>query len=206
MIQAWNSESLAETVWALKRLLRLVPETGSATLSPTADGYRNQVKSWIRTVEPTLNEQQESEQAINVPPFPLKGSELESLEEEIHRLLTERVARTSGRKQVRARAAWKSALSLDASLEHLHVTLRQAGESSWFIIEVVGILFGLDTICLLALIALRHTIPLSTSLVALALAGNLLFLALVAWLWLRHHGRLEQHREGLQWHVIHHGL
>jgi len=206
MSQTWTSESLAETVWALNRLLRLLREAGPPAISPTADTYRSQVEDWLRAVKPALSEQNESGQKISVPSFPLKGSELELLEEEIHQTLSKRVARAKGRNQARAHAAWKSALSVEASLEHLHKTLRQAGESSQFIIEAVAVLFALDAICLLAVVALRQSLTISTRLVVIGLAGNLAFLALIVWLWLRHHGHLEQHHEGLRWHAIHHEL
>jgi hypothetical protein len=158
------------------------------------------VEEWLRAVEPTLDEKSDGEHPTGVPAFPLTGSQLESLEEEIHRVLSERVAHTKGRKKVRAREAWTIAVSLNASLEHLHATLKRAGRSSYFIIEAVGSLTFLNAISLVLVITLRRYIPLTTSVVALALGVNVAFLLVIVGLWRLHHWHLEQHREGLGWH------
>ena len=202
----WTSESLAETVWALNRLLRLAREPRPITLSPPVVAYRSQVEQWLRKVEPVLNERGESGQSMNVPHFPLGSAELEALEEEIQHGLYERIAHEKGRKKVRAREVWKFALSLSASLEHLHTTLQQAVRSSLFIIEAVVGLFTLNAIYLILVIVLRRYIPLTTSLVGLVLVSNLVSLLIIAGLWRLHHSRLQLHQEGLGWHIIHHGL
>jgi hypothetical protein len=205
MMTAWKSESLAETIWALNRLLRLVREAGSPDLRSPAGDYRSQVEQWLRAVEPTLGEPREDGQLISAIPFPLKNSELDSLEEEIHRVLSERVEHSRGREQARAREAWKASISLNASLEHLHVTLQRAAQSSRFIIEGLGVLFLLDAVFLVLVSTPRTTFTTNLG-VATALAVNLSALIVIAGLWWLHHSRLQQHREGLQWHGIHHGL
>jgi hypothetical protein len=200
MVPTWTSESLAETVWALNRLLGLVRETGPTELSPTSGAYRSQVEEWLRAVEPTLGAKGEGEHPTDVPTFPLTGSQLESLEGEIRRVLSDRVEHTRGRQKARAKEAWTIAISLNASLDHLHATLKRAARSSYFIIEAVGSLMFLDAMGLVLVITLRRYIPLTTSLVASALAVNLFFLLVIVGLWRLHHWHLEQHREGLGWH------
>jgi hypothetical protein len=206
MVLSWTSESLAETVWALNRLLKLVRETGPIVLSPKTSAYRDQVEQWLRQVEPVLDEQGVHEPPESVPPFPLSSSQLESLEDEIQRVLAQRAARERGRQRARATENWRLAISLSASLEHLHKTLHRADRSSYSIIEAVAGLFILDAACLIVVIALRlNSVP-TTNFVLAALAGNMVFLVVIGALWRWHHSHLEQHREVLQWHGIHHGL
>lgn len=204
MVPTWTSESLAETVWALKRLLRLVQDASPTALSPTADGYRLKVEQWLRNVEPVLRQEGESERPLSIPAFPLTSFQLGALEEAIHRVLAERLAAQKGRRGTRAREAWNLAISLSASLEYLHTTLQKVDRSSHFIIEAVASVFLLNALYLVLLIALRHHITLTTNLVVLALVGNLVLLAVIGGLWQLHDAHLQHHREVLGWHTMHH--
>lgn len=206
MTLSWTPESLAETVWALNRLLELVSESDPIALSPAAHAYRDRVQQWLDQTKPLLDERSESETPIETPDFPLSGPELQSLEEEIHHVVSERATHEKGRKQGQATEKWKLAISLNASLEHLHTTLERAGRSSYFVIEALAILFLLNAAGLVLVIALQQSVVLTTRLVALALALNLLCLVAIAGLWRLHQLRLQQHREGLGWHLIHHAV
>jgi hypothetical protein len=206
MALTWTLESLAETVWALNKLLELVRENGSIPLSSTAGDQQNRVVEWLHTVEPMLSDQSQRGKLSGVPPFPLSGSELDSLEAEIHHLLSARAVQESGAKRERAIEAWRIAISLNTSLEHLHKTLQQAVRSSRFIIEGLTVLIFLNTICLILVLALRHYIALTANVVVIGLVVNLILLAAIAALWRLHHSHLQQHHEGLGGHLIHHRL
>jgi hypothetical protein len=207
MVSTWTPEKLAETVWALQRLLRLGRQTGIITPmrddSNAISAYGASVEDWLSDVDPVLKQAQgqAADQAINVPAFPLTAEQLTDLESSIQEGLAVLARRQRGLVGRRATERWRLALSLSKSLDHLYVTLAAANRSSLFIIEVVACLFALNCLYLALVLVFHSQLLLTTNLVALAVVGNLAVLLVIAALWWRHHLRLRRHGHAVHMHT-----
>lgn len=209
MVPAWTPDNLAETVWALRRLLRLGRQAGTITpgqsTTPTS-AFAASIEEWLGSVEPVLKraQGQPGDQTLSVPPFPLTGAQLDDLEREIQRARAEQAAQRDQRAR-RGANRWDLSLSLGSSLDHLHATLAAANHSSFLLIEAIAGLFALNTLYLLLLLAFHDQVALTTRIVALALGGNLVVIGAVAALWWVHHSHLHHHWHVLGWHTAMHG-